>query len=189
VSGSLAPGFLVASPTLRCPFFHHTLVLLVDHGDEGSFGFVVNKPSPVDFGRVASELDLPIEERVPDVPVLKGGPVSPETGWIVFDPRTVESVPEDCIRLGEELAISASRTMLEELARRGETPPRALLTLGYSGWAKEQLEDEMREGSWIPVDLDPALIFERPIEERWESALASLGVEPGMVIGRKIALA
>ncbi len=184
VMRELAPGLLAAAPSLRCPFFHHTVVLLIDHGDDGSFGFVLNKEAPLDFRGVAEELGLAVEnDRVFDVPVLRGGPVSPETGWIVFDPDGAPKVPKDVLRVSGGLALTASVDMLHAMAS-GEVPERALLTLGYSGWSPGQLEDEMREGSWIPIDLDPALIFELPIADRWRIALESLGIDPGRVTSR-----
>ena len=61
------------------------------------------------------------------------------------------------------------------------------MMLGYSGWAPGQLDSEIREGAWIPVDLDPSLIFEVPPDSRWTAALASLGIDPARVVGRKVA--
>lgn len=177
----LAPGLLAAAPSLRCPFFHHTLVLLVDHGDDGSFGFVLNKEAPLDFQGVAEELGLELaDDRAREVPVLQGGPVSPETGWIVFEPQETSEVPGDVLTFASGLALTASVDMLHAMAR-GDLPRRALLTLGYAGWSPGQLEGEMREGSWIPVDLDPVLIFELSLEERWRVALESSGIDPGRV--------
>ena len=182
----LAPGLLAAAPSLRCPFFHHTLVLLVDHGDDGSFGFVLNKEAPLDFQGVAEELGLELaDDRALEVPVLRGGPVSPETGWIVFEPQETSEVPGDVLTFASGLALTASIDMLHAMAR-GELPRRALLTLGYAGWSPGQLEGEMREGSWIPVDLDPVLIFELSIEDRWRVALESSGIDPGRVTTRTV---
>jgi putative transcriptional regulator len=158
--------------------------LLIDHGADGSFGFVLNKEAPLDFRGVVEELGLEVgEDRVFDVPVLRGGPVSPETGWIVFDPDGAPKLPKDVLRFANGLALTASVDMLHAMAD-GLVPERAILTLGYAGWSPGQLEDELREGSWIPVDLDPALIFESPIEDRWRIALESLGIEPGRVTSR-----
>ena len=185
---SLAPGFLVASPTLSCPFFNHTVVLLVDHGEEGSFGFVINKPSPIDFASVVAELELEGGSGPFDVPVLQGGPVSPETGWVVFDPRNAPEIPDDAILLNEYVAVTASLTMLEAIAN-GRAPVRSMLSLGYSGWGEEQLEDEMREGSWIPVDLSPEILYDVPNEERWKTALQVLGIDPARMVGRDVAQA
>lgn len=183
VSSTLAPGILVASPTLRCPFFHHAVVLLVDDDDEGSFGFVVNKQSPIDFDDVAEELELKLPSGTEGiVPVLHGGPVSPDTGWIVFDPRGAKRLPDDVILLSDELAISASLSMLQDIAS-GRAPSRAMLSLGYSGWSPGQLEEEMSDGSWIPIDLDTEILFDLPLASRWDRAVRSLGFDPGMLTG------
>lgn len=185
----LAPGLLVASPSLECPFFNHTVVLLVDHGDEGSFGFVINRPTDVRFHQVLGEVGLETEATSsPDAPVMVGGPVSPETGWIVFDPSSGGAGDEEILRVGDGLAVSASLRMLELLAS-GEGPSRRIMMLGYSGWGSGQLEREMRDGAWIPVDLDATIVFDTPVEERWTFALAKLGIDPARVSGKGVASA
>ncbi|MEM7435316.1 MAG: YqgE/AlgH family protein [Myxococcota bacterium] len=187
VSPSLAPGFLVASPSMRCPFFNHTLVLLVDHGDEGSFGFVLNRTTDLDMGDIFEEVGVePKEASLGESPVLLGGPVSPETGWILYDAAGVPA-PESgrTIAVGDRIACSASIEMLHRIAT-GNGPETCAMVLGYAGWGAGQLEHEMVEGSWIPVDLDYRLVFETPIDARWESALASLGIEPGHVIDNRV---
>jgi len=181
VSFGLAPGFLVAAPALRCPVFNHTVVLLVDHGDDGSFGFVVNKPAEVQLASVLSELDLS-DDLAPDVPVMLGGPVSQETGWVVFERAGLRAKLEEILDIELGVSLSASVKMLEAFAL-GQGPSRALLLLGYAGWGPGQLEDEMREGSWFPADVDPKLLFDLAPEERWQAALAQIGIEPGWVMG------
>lgn len=181
VSSELAPGLIAAAPSLQCPFFNHTLVLLVDHGEQGTFGFCINKASDVRFRQVLSEVGLEIDAvSPPEAPVLVGGPVSPETGWIVFDPREGGWPEEETIRLGERVAVSASMKILESLAA-GEGPRHRLMTLGYAGWGPGQLEAEMKDGAWIPVEMDPALVFDAPMEERWSKALRTLGIDPAWV--------
>jgi putative transcriptional regulator len=172
---------LVAAPSLRCPFFNHTLVLLVDHGEEGSFGFVLNKPAEVQLASVLSELDLSAD-LAPHVPVMLGGPVSPQTGWVVFDRESIETTLEEVLDVEANVSLTASIKMLEAFAA-GRGPERAVLLLGYAGWGPGQLEDEMRDGSWFPMDVDARLIFDVPPEERWDAALAQLGIEPGWVMG------
>jgi len=172
---------LVAAPSLRCPFFNHTLVLLVDHGREGSFGFVLNKPAQVQLASVLSELDLS-SELAPKVPVMLGGPVSPQTGWVVFERESLSTQLEEILDVDAGVSLTASVKMLEAFAE-GHGPDRALLLLGYAGWGPGQLEDEMREGSWFPMDVDPRLLFDVAPAERWDAALAQLGIEPGWVMG------
>ena len=171
----------MAAPSLRCPFFNHTLVLLVDHGREGSFGFVLNKPAQVQLASVLSELDLSAD-LAPNVPVMLGGLVSPQTGWVVFERESLSTQLEEILDVDAGVSLTASVKMLEAFAE-GHGPDRALLLLGYAGWGPGQLEDEMREGSWFPMDVDPRLLFDVAPAERWDAALAQLGIEPGWVMG------
>lgn len=175
---------------MRCPFFNHTLVLLIEHGDEGSFGFVVNRETDLGITDVFDEVGVSgAAASSVDVPVLLGGPVSPESGWIVYD---AEGVPQPSsgktIAVDGRIACSASLELLERMAR-GDGPETCAMVLGYSGWGAGQLESEMKQGSWIPVDLDYSIIFETPVDERWQAALAKLGIDPGHVIDSQIASA
>lgn len=174
---------------MRCSFFARTVVLLVEHSDEGSFGFVVNKPAEgVAFAKILRDMGLSMSDELDvDAPVLIGGPVSPETGWVVFDPSGGEK-PEDTVRIGESIAVTASFRMLELLAD-GRGPERRLMVLGYAGWGPGQLENEMREGSWIPVDRESGLLYETPMEERWRAALGTLGIDPARMVGFGVASA
>ena len=190
VAASLAPGFLVAAPSMRCPFFNHTLVLLIDHGDEGSFGFVVNRMTELEIEDVFNEVGVAGDAAATvRAPVMLGGPVSPESGWILYD---AEGVPQPStgrtIAVGKGIACSASLELLERIAR-GDGPDTCAMMLGYSGWGEGQLESEVKQGSWIPVDLDYGLMFQTPIENRWEAALATLGIDPARVIDNQIASA
>lgn len=172
----------MAAPSLACPFFNHTVVLLLDHGEQGSFGFVVNRPTEVRFRQVLGEVGIEVEAAgPPEAPVLIGGPVSPETGWILYDPTTAPGEMDHAFMpVAEQLAVSASIDMLRDLAAGGG-PSRRVLFLGYAGWGEGQLEQEMRDGSWIPVGLDSTLIFDVPVEERWSRSLALLGIDPARV--------
>lgn len=184
MASDLAPGFLVASPALLDPNFARTVVLLVDHRPEGSLGFIVNRPADIDFGDVVEELGLEHgDSGPPSVPVLLGGPVSPRTGWIVYGPDGPE-IEDDggTIAVTEHIRVSASREQLEQLALRRVTD-RHLLVLGYAGWGEGQLDDEIKQGAWIPVSLDEKVIFEAPFEERWQRALSAAGIDPRMLVG------
>lgn len=132
----LAPGFLVAAPALLDPNFVRSVIVLVEHGPDGSLGFVVNDPAPVSFDQVGDVLGLePTPEALDKTPVYTGGPVAPQSGWILFDPRGAsEEIVADAVEVSEGLAVSASRSLLEAIAADGG-PERRLLTLGYAGWA------------------------------------------------------
>ena len=182
MAAELAPGFLVAAPTLRDPNFRRSVVLLIDHRSDGSLGFIVNRPARVTFAGVVDELELADEGVTPpNVPVMVGGPVAPNTGWIVFDPTRSSMPLETTIEVSDHVRVSASKDLLRELAK-SPTGDRHLLVLGYAGWGAGQLDDEIRQGSWIPVDLDEKVVFDADYEDRWELALSVLGIDPKLIV-------
>lgn len=173
----LAPGLLVAAPMLLDPSFRRTVVLLVDHSPEGSLGFVINRPAEVRLPSMLDALGLQRSDaNAPDAPVLIGGPVAPDTGWIIFQSDQA-SFGDEVVRVSDGLAVSASRELLERTVH-GNGPERMMLVLGYAGWAPAQLDAEIAQGAWIPVDLSETIVFDTPYEERWASALRSLGIDP-----------
>lgn len=190
----LAPGFVVAMPSLRDPNFARAVVLLVEHGPGGSLGFVVNRPSRLSFEQVADALGFARSsqgaaggraagtEGAEEVPVFTGGPVAPQSGWILFDPRGVEqSHLDDALVIHESLAVSASRSLLERIALEG-APGRCVLALGYAGWAEGQLDAELQQGAWLPIELDPAIVFDTQPAQRWSRVLSQSGIDPGRIV-------
>lgn len=184
----MAPGLLVASPSMGCPFFNHTLVLLVDHSEEGSFGFVLNKATDLSMIDVFKEVGVPgRSELATSTPVLLGGPVSPEAGWILYDSAGIAHPQSGrTIFVNDRIACSASLELLQQLADGGG-PTACAMLLGYAGWGPGQLEAEMSQGSWIPVDFEHELVFETPVEHRWKAALATLGIDPARVVDTHVA--
>lgn len=174
---SLAPGFLVASPILRDPNFAGSVVLMVEHSDQGALGFVVNRVAGANLRRVLERLgikDTPVRN---EVPVMLGGPVSTQTGWIVFEAMRLPELREDVLMVTDSLGVSASKQFLID-AVKGETTGRAMLVHGYAGWGPGQLEAEISQGAWIPVDLDARVIFDTAPNLRWTAALSVLGIHP-----------
>ncbi len=183
----LAPGFLVAAPLLKDPNFAGSLVLMAEHHGEGALGFVVNRPGTVTVGEVLATVD----ERLladaaaaghADDPVLVGGPVQPERLWILFRPGP--SAPEEgAVALGGGVALGGSRELLQALVR-APSPAPYLLLLGYAGWAPLQVEREVAAGAWVPMPLAGDLVFEIGMEQRWETAVRRLGLDPaGFMMG------
>lgn len=178
----LAPGFLVASPTLADPNFDGSLVLMAEHHGEGALGFVVNRPGPIAVADVLRGLDRGLAEAAASSgrlggQVLVGGPVSPERLWILHRPGAVP-VEEGAVRVGDALALGGSRELLEALVRAPAAPPFVLI-LGYAGWAPMQVEQEVAAGAWIPLPFEEGLVWDVPHEARWETAVRRLGLTPG----------
>jgi putative transcriptional regulator len=177
----------VAAPSLRDASFVRTVVLVVEHGDNGSLGFVVNRPGPITVADVLDGLDGGLRSAAEargraDAPVLVGGPVQPERLWILFQPGP-QAPEKGAVTVGAGVALGGSRELLEALVRAEAPGPFALL-LGYAGWAPLQLEREVAAGAWVPMELHRDLVFEVPLEHRWESAVRRLGLDPsGFLVG------
>lgn len=188
VSTKLAPGLLVASPSLLCPFFGRTVVVLVQHDDRGALGFVINKPTEMPIAQLFEGLELEAsdEEASADEPgsrVWLGGPVSTEMGSVLFDPTSGDASDVESVTLSPGLALSASKALLARIAK-GEGPRRFVVLLGYAGWSPDQLDDEIREGSWLWDDLDAELVFGGDPETRWKRAMERIGVDPARVASK-----
>jgi len=184
---ALAPGFLVASPSLADPNFAGSLVLMAEHHPEGALGFVVNRPGPITVADVLDGLDGNLLSAAEArgraaAPVLVGGPVQPERLWILFRPGP-QAPEEGAVTVGAGVALGGSRELLEALVR-SESPGPFTLLLGYAGWAPLQLEREVAAGAWVPMGMHQDLVFEVPLEQRWESAVRRLGLDPsGFLVG------
>ncbi len=174
----LVPGLLLAMPQLMDPNFTRSVVLMIEHGDKGEFGRVINPPSPLLASEMRGRLDVSGCGADDDV-VWAGGPVSPTTGWVLHAPMAGMDITQGLgtsgtIEVTTDVWLSTSPEKLRLLAA---TPPHRLrLLLGYSGWSPGQLATEMARGSWLCADADPALIFDTPPDEIWARAMASLGI-------------
>lgn len=173
---SLAPALLLSMPQLIEPNFARTVILLCEHAAEGAFGLIVNRPAEVTAAE-AVQLE-PALEHANDLPLLLGGPVEPQRGWIL-----TASAPEgvDARELGAGLHLSASPLLLRRALTARPTPRRTLVLAGYAGWGPGQLDEELAESSWLimPVELD--LIFEIPPAVAWETAIRRLGADPHLL--------
>ena len=174
-SSNLAPGLLLAMPQLSDPNFSRAVVLMIEHGMQGSFGLVVNQPSPISASELLESLEMSWAGEDSAV-VWAGGPVSPSTGWVVHEPLTIAQPGQGTIAITPGISLSTSPDRLRAIANQ---PPRNIrLLLGYSGWAPGQLEAEMSRGAWLHASADPSLIFNTPADDIWDGAMRSLGISP-----------
>jgi putative transcriptional regulator len=170
---SLVPSLLLSMPQLVDPNFAKSVVLLCEHGPDGAFGLVVNRPADVAAAE-AVNLEPPLE-RANDLPLLLGGPVDPQRGWILTSQAPGEIEHRD---IGAGLYLSASPTLLRRVLSSPASPKRTHVIAGYAGWGPGQLDAELSESAWLiaPVELD--LIFEIPAAVSWEMAIRRLGADP-----------
>lgn len=171
------PIFLLAMPQVLDPFFHKSVILLLHHQDEGSQGFIVNRPTGVKVGEILEDLEIPWLGKDGALAFF-GGPVQPQLGTLLFrDEDTEEAGTRQEIYPG--VALTQHLGDLETLA---ENPPSSFrLLLGYAGWDTGQLVKEILRNDWLtaPVHLD--LLFNEDPEEVWRLAMESVGIDPAQL--------
>lgn len=175
-SSNLAPGLLLAMPQLADPNFSRAVILMIEHSDRGSFGLVINQPSPIRAAELLDSLKMSWRGEASAV-VWAGGPVQPSTGWVLHEPIGIaQAGVGGTIEVTSSISLSTSAERLRAIASQ---PPRNIrLLLGYSGWGPGQLATEMARGAWLHTSVDPRLVFETPASEIWDTAVRSLGISP-----------
>ena len=181
---NLTSHFLIAMPGLSDELFGRSVVFMCEHSERGALGLVINKPSDIVLSRLFEKVDLPMgRDDLADTPVFQGGPVQTERGFVLheaIDAGEGESVYASTLSIPGGLEMTTSKDVLEALSM-GAGPKRVLISLGYSAWGEGQLESELAENSWLTVGADMAVIFDTPVEQRYERAMKLLGLEPWML--------
>jgi len=174
----LTNQLLVAMPSLEDPNFAQTVTLICEHTDKGALGIVVNRPLAMGLGEVFQQLDLHSDDAsLRDQPVLRGGPVHQDRGFVLHAPAPEGTAGWDAtLRVSPTLHVTTSRDILGSMAR-GTGPRPAMVALGYAGWEAGQLEDEIRSNVWLNVPVDEAILYTTPFEQRWHAAVRLLGID------------
>ena len=162
------------------PDFAEAVILLAESSEDGAVGFVLNRASPFSMKDLAEDLSLALQAHQEGQAVYRGGPVSPERGWVLFrgDTLAVTAEDEHVFSVEGEIRIAATLEVLGKFLQPETEHPFRLL-LGYAGWGPGQLEGEIQRGDWIPMELDEALVFEGDTAALWKKALDRLGLHPG----------
>lgn len=177
--GSLRGQFLIAMPSLRDPIFAHTITYVCEHSKEGALGIVINHPLELSLGDIFKQLDLDTQGPNADLPVLSGGPVQMDRGFVLH-PHGDKW--ESTIEVSKEISLTASRDIIVSLAEN-KGPNKAIVALGYAGWGAGQIEDEIAANSWLTVPADSAILFDTPSEQRWAAASKYLGIDLNLIHG------
>ncbi|MEO8669908.1 MAG: YqgE/AlgH family protein [Tahibacter sp.] len=170
---SLTNQLLIAMPSMRDPNFARGVTFVCQHSDEGAMGLMINRLSEYRLGDVLAQMNLSSQRPdVIDAPVLIGGPVQPERGFVLHTPT---GSWESSFRISDRICVTTSRDILIAIAE-GNGPERALVALGYAGWSPGQLEQELLDNAWLTVPAHERVLFDTPLEERWDAAAATVGV-------------
>lgn len=171
---SLINHFLIAAPRLNAPFFHHAVIYVCEHTAEGAMGVIINHPTDVSLADILDHMDIePEDPEEFSQPVLAGGPVRPERGFVLH--RPVGDWQAN-LQLQDDIAITTSRDILVSIVEH-QGPRDVLVILGYVGWGPEQLADELKNNDWFVLPATADMLFEIPLSDRWRTAGERLGID------------
>lgn len=180
----LSGQLLLAMPGMTDPRFQKAVILVCSHDESGAMGLVVNQPLPgLKFAQLLSRLQIGAEAKTElgalDVPVMSGGPVENTRGFLL---HSADFRQPDTADIGGGLAVTGTIDALRAIAG-GKGPERMIFVLGYAGWSAGQLDEEIRQNAWLTVEADPDILFHDVPEEKWDLAVARLGIDPSMLSG------
>ncbi|WP_018697611.1 YqgE/AlgH family protein [Amorphus coralli] len=189
MDGYLEGQLLVAMPTMGDTRFERAVIFMCAHSDEGAMGIVLNQPAEeVSFSDLLVQLDIvpegePIRLAVPEdnLPVHKGGPVETGRGFVLHSGDYF--ISDSTLAIDSDICLTATVEILKAIAE-GRGPRRALLALGYAGWAPGQLEAEIQRNGWLTCPADPRIVFEPDLDEKYDLALKKMGIDPRLLSGQ-----
>ena len=177
---SLTGQLLVSMPQMGDPFFARSVVYLCAHNEEGAMGLIVNKTvESLSIDELYAQLKI---ETVPSgrpQAVHFGGPVAPGQGFVL---HSADYREEGTLGIGAEFAMTATIDILRATGQ-GAGPRQSLVALGYAGWGPGQLDAEIQANGWLLVPADTTLVFDTEDDNKWQRALAKIGVSPEMLSG------
>lgn len=173
---SLQNHFLIAMPSLHDTFFERAVIYICEHDEKGAMGLMINRPSGIRVDELLLQMELnhdpqPITSLGGEV--LVGGPVNPERGFVLHTAQTCWSNSE---KVSDDLMLTTSQDVLNSLGS-DQSPENFVIALGYAGWGRGQLEQELADNTWLSIPATHELLFKTQHEQRWQQATESLGFD------------
>ncbi len=174
-TGDILTGhFLIAMPSLNDGFFNHAVTYICEHDENGCFGIIINQETSVTLKQIFKEMKIePGNDYHRDQTVFIGGPVDQGRGFILHQPT---GNWKSSLEVKDHVTLTTSKDILQAIAKN-EGPEDCIVALGYAGWAAGQLEDEIANNTWLSCPADEQIIFNTPVEQRWEAAAKLIGVD------------
>ncbi len=170
----LKDNFLIAMPSLSDSMFANTITYLCEHTSQGAMGIVINHPLDMCFDEVFEYLKITNPCESHNEPVMAGGPVEMNRGFVLH--RQNDSPWESSLCISNDISLTTSLDVLEAIAHN-KGPKDNLIALGYAGWGAGQLEQELANNAWLTLPADADIIFNIPIEQRLKVATSQLGID------------
>jgi putative transcriptional regulator len=175
---SLKDHFLVAMPGLHDDNFSGSVVYICEHNVEGAMGLIINQQLDIPAKAVFDRLELKYNQPEGDELIFDGGPIQQDRGFILHS--TSDQKWESTIHIGSDISLTTSKDILGDIAI-GAGPKNALITLGYSSWGGGQLEEELKDNSWLVIPADSGVLFDTDCAGRAQAAALSIGLNLDML--------
>lgn len=185
--GYLDGSLLVAMPAMGDPRFSRSVIYMCAHSPDGAMGIIINQRAPnISFSELLEQLEIaPPKERIRlrsgqgGMAVHLGGPVETGRGFVLHSADYFKA--ESTLPIDESVCLTATIDILRDIAK-GSGPDKALLALGYAGWAPGQLESEIQANGWLHCNADPELIFDPEVDRKYTRALGKIGIDPTRLV-------
>ena len=185
--GYLDGQLLIAMPSMGDPRFSRAVIYMCAHSADGAMGIIINHRAPnISFCELLDQLNIaPHKERITlprmsaAMAVYLGGPVETGRGFVLHSADYFKA--ESTLPIDESVCLTATIDILRDIAK-GSGPDKALLALGYAGWAPGQLESEIHANGWLHCSADPELIFDPEVERKYHRALDKIGIDPRRLV-------
>jgi len=185
--GYLDGQLLVAMPSMTDPRFHRAVIYMCAHSAEGAMGLIINQRAPhITLPRLLEQLEItaggsrPTAIRVGSMAVHVGGPVETSRGFVLHSSDYFAA--DSTLPITETVCLTATIDILKAIAK-GSGPDKAILALGYAGWAPGQLEREIQSNGWLNCPADQDIVFDGDLEGKYGRALESIGIDPSHLVG------
>jgi len=169
-------------PQLLDPNFRRAVVLLVHHDENGTFGVVINRATEITAPSLCATLEIEWCGERSDL-VDWGGPVQPQTGWVLYQEDGSVTASEEVKGLGDGIQFAGSVEVLKQVAVH--PPNRFRVLLGYAGWGPGQLEAELAEGAWLFAPVNGDVVFGVEASEMWDRVVRGLGIDPATLVATR----
>ncbi|MSO97262.1 MAG: YqgE/AlgH family protein [Rhodospirillaceae bacterium] len=180
-SGYLVGQFLVAMPAMADPRFERSVIYLCAHSADGAMGLIVNKPlKDIKLPEILDQLGIEPKTPCDKIHIHRGGPVETARGFVLHSADYHQEGAT--LKVNSEICLSATTEILRAIAS-GEGPRKSLMALGYAGWGRGQLDEEIKQNAWLNVPGDDELLFSENFDQKWERVLAKIGVSPHLLSG------
>ena len=170
----LTNHFIIAMPGLMDENFNQAVTFICEHDDNGTFGIIINRESEISLDDVMQQMKIPYHpDKSRNEAVFTGGPVQINRGFILHRPT---GNWDSSLIVNDSVALTTSRDILEAIADN-KGPEDTIIALGYAGWGPGQLEQEMAANTWLSCQAEEQIIFNTPVEDRWQAAADLIGVD------------